>query len=48
MRQLQLLRFVVDLLYTVSQKKNCASVIFLNNSVKHWPILITKKIDVND
>jgi len=25
---------------TPCHKKNCASVIFLNNSVKHWPTLI--------
>jgi len=29
----------IDEKYTASQK-NCASVIFLNNSVKHWPTLI--------
>ena len=42
-----------DLIYTVSQKKLCQCY-FLNNSVKHWLILVIfglqhqKKRDVND
>ena len=30
----------VNLNYTVSQKKKLCQCYFLNNSVKHWPILI--------